>query len=193
MLIVDAFRVNEILKNTSPPAPASWDKIAIKPETNALPAEIRFFMMRTLSELLSGRSLNRGPSLGRLEAEVLRILWARGESSVRDVLGHLSRPLAYTTVMTTLDRLFKKGLLDRHMADRTFRYIPCVPRRTESEEPATDVPLFHSQEARELLVSHLVDTVCEYDETLLAELEKNIAERRRQYELKASHEEPATK
>jgi len=139
-------------------------------------------MMRTLSDLLAGRSANRGPSLGRLEAEVLRVLWAQGESSVRDVLGHLSRPLAYTTVMTTLDRLFKKGMLDRHMADRTFRYVPCVPRREAAEQAPSAV--FHSQAARELLVSHLVDTVCEYDETLLDELEKSIAERRRQYELK---------
>jgi predicted transcriptional regulator len=148
-------------------------------------------MMRTLSDLLAGRSANRGPSLGRLEAEVLRVLWAQGESSVRDVLGQLTRPLAYTTVMTTLDRLFKKGLLDRHMADRTFRYVPCVPRRVQTDGPMQDSPIvFHSQAARDLLVSHLVDTVCEYDETLLAELEKNIAQRRRQYEMKCSQDVP---
>jgi predicted transcriptional regulator len=149
-------------------------------------------MMRPLSDLFSSRIPVRSPSLGRLEAEVLRVLWGKGESSVRDVLGHLSRPLAYTTVMTTLDRLFKKGLLDRRMSERSFLYVPCVPRRTEAAEPAAEASraseLFYSQAARELLVSHLVDTVCEYDETLLAELEQNIAERRRQYEAKAATE-----
>ena len=50
--------------------------------------------------------------LGHLEFQVLEILWARGESNVRDVAEKLARPLAYTTVMTTLDRLFKKGFLD---------------------------------------------------------------------------------
>ena len=51
--------------------------------------------------------------LGPLEVTVMEILWARGESNVRDVVDRLDRPLAYTTVMTTLDRLFKKGLLLR--------------------------------------------------------------------------------
>src|SRR5438128_8928980 len=50
--------------------------------------------------------------LGPLEITVMEILWQRGESNVRDVAEKLDRPLAYTTVMTTLDRLFKKGLLD---------------------------------------------------------------------------------
>ena len=62
--------------------------------------------------------------LGPLEVSVMGILWQRGESSVRDVIGCLDRRLAYTTVMTTLDRLFKKGLLDRRKADRAFVYSP---------------------------------------------------------------------
>jgi hypothetical protein len=41
------------------------------------------------------------------------VMWAGGESNVRDVAEKLGRPLAYTTVMTTLDRLFKKGLARR--------------------------------------------------------------------------------
>src|SRR6267378_4612551 len=61
-------------------------------------------------------------SLGRLEFELMEILWSRGESNVRDVAQHLRRPLAYTTVMTTLDRLYKKGLLERRMPDRAFLY-----------------------------------------------------------------------
>ena len=50
-------------------------------------------------------------SLGRLEFDLMQILWSRGESNVRDAVQRLDRPLAYTTVMTTLDRLFKKGVL----------------------------------------------------------------------------------
>jgi len=51
------------------------------------------------------------PALGHLETTVMDLLWERGESNVHDVVQHVGRPLAYTTVMTTLDRLFKKGLL----------------------------------------------------------------------------------
>jgi len=45
----------------------------------------------------------------------MQILWSRGESSVREVARELERRLAYTTVMTTLDRLYKKGFLSRRM------------------------------------------------------------------------------
>ena len=58
----------------------------------------------------------------------MQILWDRGESNVRDVTGRLDRPLAYTTVMTTLDRLFKKGLLARRKEDRAFVYSPKYSR-----------------------------------------------------------------
>ena len=131
-------------------------------------------MTNPLSQLFSRRNLFQQPNLGPLESDVLRVLWNKGESTVRDVLEALDRPLAYTTVMTTLDRLFKKGLLDRHKSERSFRYVPSG--RSLSTGNLSDGA------TRELLISHLLDTVCEYDETLLDELERNIAERRRQIE-----------
>ena len=80
-------------------------------------------MIRFLKSRRSNRSENALPdALGRLELELMEILWSRGESNVRDVVQHLERPLAYTTVMTTLDRLYKKGLLERRMPDRAFIY-----------------------------------------------------------------------
>ena len=54
----------------------------------------------------------------------MEILWERSECCVRDVVQRLKRPLAYTTVMTTLDRLYKKGLLNRHKPERAFLYAP---------------------------------------------------------------------
>jgi predicted transcriptional regulator len=80
--------------------------------------------------------------------------------------------------MTTLDRLYKKGLLDRHMADRSFLYVPRVPANQTSLGNTVISP--STQAARDLLVSHLVDTVCEYDESLLDDLERDIANRRLQ-------------
>ena len=72
-------------------------------------------------ELFKGRAPVPQP-LGPLEINVMELLWARGESNVHHVVDQLSRPLAYTTVMTTLDRLFKKGLLKRRKVDRAFLY-----------------------------------------------------------------------
>ena len=62
--------------------------------------------------------------LGPLEIHIMEVLWTVGTSSVRDVVEKLENKLAYTTVMTTLDRLFKKGLLDRQQAERAFLYTP---------------------------------------------------------------------
>jgi predicted transcriptional regulator len=69
--------------------------------------------------------------LGSLEAEVMRVLWARPDSSVRDVAEALKgRKRAYTTVMTVMSRLYEKGLLIRSPVGRAYSYSPAV---TEEE------------------------------------------------------------
>ncbi|HMS36074.1 MAG TPA: BlaI/MecI/CopY family transcriptional regulator [Arachnia sp.] len=65
------------------------------------------------------------PSRGELEQRVMELLWASDEPrSVADVHAILSaeRELAYTTVMTVLDRLAKKGLVDRDLVNRAWQY-----------------------------------------------------------------------
>lgn len=69
--------------------------------------------------------------LGELEAVVMQQLWDRDEHvTVRDVLDKLDRqpPLAYTTVLTVMDNLHRKGLLSRSRDGRAFRYWPTKPR-----------------------------------------------------------------
>ena len=69
------------------------------------------------------------PALGDLEAQVMRRIWARREpATVRDVLGDLQqeRAIAYTTVMTVMDNLRKKGWLEREAEGRAYRYAPLV-------------------------------------------------------------------
>jgi predicted transcriptional regulator len=124
-------------------------------------------------------------ALGHLEVTVMEILWARGESSVRDVIAKLERPLAYTTVMTTLDRLFKKGLLDRRKSERAFFYSPGLSRQEWEQKRAGDWVagfLNGAKPSKELLVSCLVDAVGQHDEALLEELERKIKTRRRELE-----------
>ncbi|MGB7282107.1 MAG: BlaI/MecI/CopY family transcriptional regulator [Candidatus Acidiferrum sp.] len=140
---------------------------------------IRFFKSRAA---LAG-STNRPPVLGALEQELMEILWSRGESSVREVVLKLTRPLAYTTVMTTLDRLFKKGLLDRHKSDRAFVYSPSFSRQGWERKRAGNLVagfLSGPNTSRELLLSCLLDAVGEHDATLLDELEKKIRSRRKE-------------
>src|ERR1700691_2346599 len=77
-----------------------------------------------------------GGSLGPLEQRMLDALWARGSATVREVVDGVCQSLAYTTVMTTLDRLFKKGLLTRSEEGRAFRYTPRFSREELHREAA---------------------------------------------------------
>ncbi len=57
-----------------------------------------------------------------LEMECLKVLWVEGEASVARVRAGLTRPLAYTTVMTVLDRMSAKGLVVRRKRGRAWAY-----------------------------------------------------------------------
>lgn len=96
--------------------------------------------------------------LGDLEREVMAHLWDAGcPLTVRQVHEHLSgaRSLAYTTVMTVLDRLAKKGVVRQERADRAYRYAPVQTREEMTaalmldalgatpDGPARDAALVH--------------------------------------------------
>jgi len=113
----------------------------------------------------------------------MEILWSGGDSCVRDVVEKLERRLAYTTVMTTLDRLYKKGLLRRRKSERAFFYSPCLSRREWEEKRAGDFVagvLAGSRQSGELLISCLVDAVGEQDAALLDEMERRIRAKRKE-------------
>ena len=67
-----------------------------------------------------------------LELQCMKVLWIRGEGTVADVQQALEprRKLAYTTVMTLLDRLLRKGAVSRRKAGRAFIYTPAVSRES---------------------------------------------------------------
>jgi predicted transcriptional regulator len=127
-------------------------------------------------------SRNNPPALGPLEIAVMEILWERGESNVHDVIEKLDRPLAYTTVMTTLDRLYKKGLLSRHKSERAFQYSTRQTRREWEHKRAGEFVagfLNGPQAAGEMLISCLVEAVGQ-DAALLDELERKIRVKRKE-------------
>ncbi|MFI5115764.1 MAG: BlaI/MecI/CopY family transcriptional regulator [Terriglobales bacterium] len=126
---------------------------------------------------------NRQPILGPLEIRVMEVLWTAGQSSVRDVVEKLDRKLAYTTVMTTLDRLFKKGMLERQKSQRAFLYSPRLSSQEWKRQSAGDLIagfLAGPQPARELLLSSLVDAVGQHDAVLLEQLEEKIRKKRKE-------------
>jgi predicted transcriptional regulator len=79
--------------------------------------------------VVGSREVSRVPALGDLEAQVMRRIWAHADPvTVRDIVGDLrqDRPIAYTTVMTVMDNLRKKGWLRREPNGRAYRYEPLV-------------------------------------------------------------------
>ena len=120
--------------------------------------------------------------LGSLERDVLALVWERGESSVRDICARLESTVAYTTVMTTMDRLFKKGLLSRRKAGRAFVYRATVTRNELHGAVAAElVQSLLQRDGNEPLpiLSSLVDAVSDRDRALLDDLERLIREKRR--------------
>jgi predicted transcriptional regulator len=75
--------------------------------------------------------------LGPLETAIMRRMWERGApATVRDILGDLrrQRAIAYTTVMTAMDALFKKGWLRREAAGRAYLYSVAGTREQMAAE-----------------------------------------------------------
>jgi predicted transcriptional regulator len=80
------------------------------------------------------------PRLTRYELELMDVLWRRGEATVQEVCDELQRPLAYTTVMTTLGLLHsKKKVLKRIKRGRAHVYQPSVTREQMSRAVIRDL------------------------------------------------------
>jgi predicted transcriptional regulator len=131
-------------------------------------------------------------TLGQREREVMSVLCREESASVQQVSERLSSTLAYTTVMTTLDRLFKKGFLERKKQDRAYIYSAALTsRELEGQRAVGLIRRFFadSGEPPEVLVSCLVDAVHRYDTNLLDQLEMKIRSAREQQALKLKVEE----
>ena len=113
---------------------------------------------------------------------MLHELWSHGSATVRELLADGKIHQAYTTVMTTVDRLYKKGLLDRVAEGRAFRY---TPRHTPEELQRVTAlesiqQLLGSGDASALPLSYLVEALSTHDAQLLDELQLLVEKKRRE-------------
>lgn len=122
---------------------------------------------------------------GPLELQALEALWrARGETTVREL--QKSFPgVAYTTLMTTLDRLYKKGVLSRRKLGRAFLYAPLTSREGLEQMIAAEaldaiLGSFESRTSMRPILSSFVEAVSRRDELFLDELEELVRARRRE-------------
>jgi predicted transcriptional regulator len=108
-------------------------------------------------------------------------IWSRSNATVRELIDYSQLDMAYTTVMTTLDRLYKKGLLGRTEEGRAFRYFPRVTKEELQREAAGQAiqQLLGSGPAA-MPLSYLVEAVTEHDIQLLDELQELVENKRRE-------------
>jgi predicted transcriptional regulator len=126
-------------------------------------------------------------ALGKLERKVLEETWRRGETTVRDVFLAFEERIAYTTLMTTLDRLYKKRLLSRRKDGRAFLYAPLVTREELEQGIREDVidGLLTTGSLGEPILACIVDAISQRDLESLDELDRLIKKKRRELKLKS--------
>ena len=119
--------------------------------------------------------------LGSLESQLMERIWARGEVCVGDLHAELASRLAYTTIMTTLDRLFKKGLLDRRKVGKAFYYKAQLSEKEYHERLTQHLfgMVLHDGKNSDVVLSGFVDAVSGRDEQMLEELDQLVKAKKR--------------
>jgi predicted transcriptional regulator len=106
------------------------------------------------------------PPLHELESEVMDEVWNRGRATVRDVLEELNlgpKQRAYTTVMTIMTRLARKGLLTRVRDGKTDVYSPVMSRTEYADARASAEVDALVEEFGEVALVHFARQVCALD------------------------------
>lgn len=106
-------------------------------------------------EMEAGRGQRPSP----LELEALKVLWTLGSGTVADVRDALEpqRELAYTTVLTLLDRLASKGAVRREKLGRGYVYHPALSREAALESALDRLAKDFFQGSQDLLLAYLQD------------------------------------
>jgi predicted transcriptional regulator len=93
-----------------------------------------------------------------LELECMKALWDLEEATVRDIreqLAAAARPLAYTTVETIMDRLTRKGAVERRKVGKAHRYTPVYEKANARAQAVAALTEHFFDGSRQALVAHL--------------------------------------
>lgn len=96
-------------------------------------------------------------ALAPLELDCMNTLWPIGEGTVREIRDRLAsrRPRAYTTIMTIMDRLARKGIVERRKAGRAYVYRPNLSVRDAQGQAVAQVIEGFFAGSKDALLSHL--------------------------------------
>ncbi len=114
--------------------------------------------------------------LGELEKEVMEFVWANESAMVRDVFEFVkkSRKIAYTTVMTIMDRLFTKKILKRSKKGKTYIYTAGISKNDFFKQTSRKIIRNLVQDFGDVALAQFVDTLDKFDARKLQELKDSI-------------------
>ena len=139
------------------------------------------FVIDKMNTLRSFFETTLWAQLGPLERQVLGAVWGRGSATVHEVREDVTIWQTYTTIMTTMDRLFKKGFFDRTPDGRAFRYSARYsPKELQSMSAANSIKQILESEYALLHLSYFVDAVGAHDARLLDQLQALVERQRAQ-------------
>ena len=114
--------------------------------------------------------------LGKLEKDIMEVLWGKGESSGREVFESLkfSRDIAITTVLTVIERLVKKSLVKKTRGESTYIYTPASSRKEFTKNVSRDVFKMVMRMSSSDAVASFVDIVANTDPKELKRLSRLV-------------------
>lgn len=119
---------------------------------------------------------NPSHRLGDLERHILQRLWKRGNATVADVVGDLKscHAVAYTTVLTVMNRLTEKGILSRSAEGRAFRYTPKYSKNEMARRASRSALRSLIRDYGPAAVAQFIDVLDDVDPRLIRELERSL-------------------
>jgi predicted transcriptional regulator len=125
-----------------------------------------------------------GKVLGHLEEEIMEVLWKRGESTGKEVLRDIrqNRDIAFTTVLTVLERLTKKGLVKRTKGAAGNTFSPILTKKEFTREVSEEVLEGVVELWKGSAVASFVDILAQRDPKELDRLSRLIEEKKMELE-----------
>ncbi|KAF9121325.1 hypothetical protein BGX30_002658 [Mortierella sp. GBA39] len=122
-----------------------------------------------------GRGLER--FFGPLEAKVMDVIWSRLEAvTIKEVNAKISedKPMSFNTIMTVMNRLVDKGILQKKLQGKSYVYSPVLTKEQFLEEQSKELSYDLVKEFGSRAVAHMIDAMEQVDPDLLDQLEKQI-------------------
>lgn len=131
--------------------------------------------MKMNSFKFQGSGLSR--FFGPLEAKIMDAIWSRAEPvTIKEVNAVISedKPMSFNTIMTVMNRLVNKGILQRKLLSKTYAYSAVVTKEQFLEKQSKELSYDLVKEFGSLAVTHMIDAMEQVDPELLHQLERQI-------------------